>query len=71
MIIMTRILVLSDRDGAGILFDGHLRTDLDPDREALADACEKQLRYDCIDVQKGDKLFFPDAAAGHRFVGVQ
>lgn len=64
------VLVLADRDGDGVLFDGSLWVDVDADREPLVTACLRALTERGVDARPGDVLFFREAAAGHRYVRV-
>jgi hypothetical protein len=64
----SRVIVLTERGGTGVLFDGVIGSSVGD--ESLADAVLRALRKKDIDVQAGDVLFFPDAHAGHRTVAV-
>jgi hypothetical protein len=64
----TEVLVLSNRTGAGLLFNGSVEVVLGD--EPLAIAVLRALRERGVAVRDGDMLFFPDASPGHRAVQV-
>ncbi len=70
MYISTQVIALSDQGEEGLIFSGAVTANVGgggSPRISLADAVLRELRGRGHALRRGDTLFFPNAAPGHRF----